>query len=80
MNSGRYVLSQVLEHIHRQTLKRLSARSGTERARETFWLLAASIMHLVIFMTFMDFDFAPDRLGLSRRKWQRAFGCDILRP
>ena len=30
MNSGRYVLSQVLEHIHWQTLKRLSARYGTE--------------------------------------------------
>jgi hypothetical protein len=30
MNSGRYILSQVLEHIHRQTLKRLSARYGTE--------------------------------------------------
>jgi hypothetical protein len=30
MNSGRYVLSQVLEHIHWQTLKRLSARYGSE--------------------------------------------------
>lgn len=30
MNSGRYVLSQVLEHIHWQTLKRLSVRYGTE--------------------------------------------------
>lgn len=30
MNSGRYVLSQVLEHIHWQTLKRLSARYGAE--------------------------------------------------
>jgi hypothetical protein len=30
MNSGRYVLSQVLEHIHWQTLKRLSARYRTE--------------------------------------------------
>jgi hypothetical protein len=30
MNSGRYVLAQVLEHIHWQTLKRLSARYGTE--------------------------------------------------
>jgi hypothetical protein len=30
MNSGRYALSQVLEYIHWQTLKRLSARYGTE--------------------------------------------------
>ena len=30
MNSGRYVLSQVLEHIHWQTLKRLRARYRTE--------------------------------------------------
>ena len=30
MNSGRYVLSQVLEHIHWQTLKGLGARYGTE--------------------------------------------------
>lgn len=30
MNSGRYVLWQVLEHIHWQTLKRLSVRYGTE--------------------------------------------------
>jgi len=30
MNSGRYVLSQVLEHIHWQTFKRLSARYGNE--------------------------------------------------
>jgi len=30
MNSGRYVLSQVLEHIHWQTLKRLSVRYETE--------------------------------------------------
>jgi hypothetical protein len=30
MNSGRYVLSQVLEQIHWQTLKRLSARYRTE--------------------------------------------------
>ncbi len=30
MNSGRYVLSQALEHIHWQTLKCLSARYGTE--------------------------------------------------
>ena len=30
MNSGRYVLSQVLEHIYWQTLKRLSACYGTE--------------------------------------------------
>jgi hypothetical protein len=34
MNSGRYVLSQVLEHIHWQTLKRLCVCYGTEtRAR-----------------------------------------------
>ncbi len=30
MNSGRYVLSQVLEHIHWQALKRLSVRYGAE--------------------------------------------------
>ena len=30
MNSGRYVLSQVLDHIHWQTLKRLCLRYGTE--------------------------------------------------
>jgi hypothetical protein len=30
MNSGRYVLSQVLDHIHWQTLKRLCGRYGTE--------------------------------------------------